>query len=1848
MRHGDNDHGRSGDHGRDDDRGHEDRGHHEHERPSLVLGTRGDDVLIGTDHNDFVFGFKGNDVLDGGAGSDWVFGGRGDDILVYSMSGNLGPGFTDAGARDYYDGGSGHDTLKLELTYGEAALPAVQKDIAALQAYLDALNAPKHGHGHDDDHGRDHDHDHDGHGPELPPLFHFTSFDLTLHGIEAVTIDLVNHAPVAADDAGATDADTALAVDAAHGVLANDSDPDHLDVLSIAGFDAASAFGAAVSVAADGSYSYDPTGSHALQALAQGEIATDSFQYTIVDLAGASSSATVEITVTGVNQPPVAAPDAFTLAEDTPLAVPGPGVLANDTDPDGDAMSALLVDGPAHGTLALNADGSFDYAPNADYNGADAFSYRANDGNADSSTVEVSLTVSEVNDAPLAADDYATTKEDTALTIDVLGNDSAGPANESGQTLTVIAASAAHGTVTINPDGTLDYLPEANAFGEFTISYTISDDGTTAGAADPKTANAAVHLIVDPVNDAPVAVPDAFTLAEDTALAVTAPGVLANDSDVEGDALRALLSSGPSHGTLALNVDGSFDYTPDPDYNGSDSFSYRANDGAADSAAVEVSLTVSEVNDAPLAADDYAETKEDTALTIDVLGNDSAGPANESGQTLTVIAASAAHGTVTINPDGTLDYLPEANAFGEFTINYTISDDGTTAGAADPKTANAAVHLIVDPVNDAPVALPDAYTVTENTVLTVAAPGLLANDSDVEGDPLHALLSYTPMHGTLSFVSDGSFTYTPNADYVGSDVFGYRANDSHTDSATVNVSLTVSAPPSGGGGSNIAPSVDADTHVEYYILFDGVGEGKWLKLGDFNLGFDVADGGHLGGGGGAGKVTASDVLSELGASGTATALSTVLLSGELVKDVQIEAYVSNGAAKGGMTLIDEFKFTDVLVKGLDTAVSANSYANDVSFEFAQFSHSEVSVDTTGKIGLPVSVGWDAATGAVSNGYGVSSGHVNQNTLAPSVDDDRQLQYFVHFDGVAHDDWLRLDSFSMGLANSGTMGGSGGGAVAGKAISNGAEIGLGSSAGVVQLSESLLKGEHIQDATVEVYANVQGKMEIVDEFKFTDVVLAQLQSQGAVDNTLAFDFAKYSHGHVDINPDGSAGLVTGEGWDFHAGQEASGLTPHADVDVDAASNVAPSVDAGTHYYILFDGVGEGKWLKLGDFNLGFDVADGGHLGGGGGAGKVTASDVLSELGASGTATALSTVLLSGELVKDVQIEAYVSNGAAKGGMTLIDEFKFTDVLVKGLDTAVSANSYANDVSFEFAQFSHSEVSVDTTGKIGLPVSVGWDAATGAVSNGYGVSSGHVNQNTLAPSVDDDRQLQYFVHFDGVAHDDWLRLDSFSMGLANSGTMGGSGGGAVAGKAISNGAEIGLGSSAGVVQLSESLLKGEHIQDATVEVYANVQGKMEIVDEFKFTDVVLARLQSQGAVDNTLAFDFAKYSHGHVDINPDGSAGLVTGEGWDFHAGQEASGLTPHADVDVDAASNVAPSVDAGTHYYILFDGVGEGKWLKLGDFNLGFDVADGGHLGGGGGAGKVTASDVLSELGASGTATALSTVLLSGELVKDVQIEAYVSNGAAKGGMTLIDEFKFTDVLVKGLDTAVSANSYANDVSFEFAQFSHSEVSVDTTGKIGLPVSVGWDAATGAVSNGYGVSSGHVNQNTLAPSVDDDRQLQYFVHFDGVAHDDWLRLDSFSMGLANSGTMGGTGGGAVAGKAISNGAEIGLGSSAGVVQLSESLLKGEHIQDATVEVYANVQGKMEIVDEFKFTDVTLTGLQSNGAVDNTLAFDFAKYSHGHVDINPDGSAGLVTGEGWDFHAGQEASGLTPHADVDLFS
>ena len=402
--------------------------------------------------------------------------------------------------------------------------------------------------------------------------------------------------------------------------------------------------------------------------------------YTISDGNGGSATSVLNLgPVLSVNDAPVAVADTVTVTEDTPVSG---NVLANDTDVDGNALvvAGFTIGGVAYpagtsvalpeGTLVIAANGTFSFAPAANYNGpVPTVTYTISDGHGGSSTATVSVTVTPVNDAPVAVSDGASTAEDTPVTVAVLANDF----DLEGDSLTVTAASAASGAVVINPDGSLTYTPSANFFGSDTITYSISD-------GNGGTATATVAVTVASVNDNPVALNDAASTSEDTPVSVA---VLANDTDADGDVLTVTAASA-SNGTVVINPDGTLLYTPVGNFNGTDIISYMISDGNGGVVSATATITVAAVNDAPVANGDSAAVTEDTPVSGSVLANDT----DVDGTPLTVtqfmvggtvyaagVTAVFAEGTLVIAADGSYTFTPAPNYNGPVpAVTYSIAD----------------------------------------------------------------------------------------------------------------------------------------------------------------------------------------------------------------------------------------------------------------------------------------------------------------------------------------------------------------------------------------------------------------------------------------------------------------------------------------------------------------------------------------------------------------------------------------------------------------------------------------------------------------------------------------------------------------------------------------------------------------------------------------------------------------------------------------------------------------------------------------------------------------------------------------------------------------------------------------------------------------------------------------------------------------------------------------------------------------------------------------------------------------------------------------------------------------------
>ncbi|MCG3204488.1 MAG: hypothetical protein KCHDKBKB_01203 [Elusimicrobia bacterium] len=570
----------------------------------------------------------------------------------------------------------------------------------------------------------------------------------------SIQVNAANDAPVANNISETTSENTAIAVT----MLGSDGDGDTLTYVIVSG----PLHGTLDSVSGD-QVTYTP---------AAGYNGSDSFTYKVNDGTVDSNVATVSIQVNAVNDAPVASNVSETTSEDTAKTVTMVGA-----DGDGDALTYAIVSGPSHGTLGLVSGNSVTYTPASNYNGADSFTYKVNDGTVDSNVATVSIQVNAVNDAPMASNVSETTSEDTAKIVTLIASDS------DGDTLTYsIVLTPSHGTLSAVSGNQVTYTPAAGYNGSDSFTYKVND-----GTVDSN--EATVSIQVNAVNDAPVASNVSETTSEDTAKTVTMVG-----TDGDGDALTYAIVSGPSHGTLGLVSGNSVTYTPAAGYNGSDSFTYKVNDGTVDSNVATVSLQVNPVNDAPVASNVSEITSEDTAKMVTLSASDS------DGDTLTYsIVLTPSHGTLSAVSGNQVTYTPAAGYNGSDSFTYKVND-----GTVDSNVAT--VSIQVNAVNDAPVASNVSETTSEDVAKIVT---LSASDSD--GDTLTYSIVLTPSHGTLSAVSGNQVTYTPAAGYNGSDSFTYKVNDGTVDSNEATVSIQVNAVNDAPVASNVSETTSEDT-----------------------------------------------------------------------------------------------------------------------------------------------------------------------------------------------------------------------------------------------------------------------------------------------------------------------------------------------------------------------------------------------------------------------------------------------------------------------------------------------------------------------------------------------------------------------------------------------------------------------------------------------------------------------------------------------------------------------------------------------------------------------------------------------------------------------------------------------------------------------------------------------------------------------------------------------------------------------------------------------------------------------------------------------------------------------------
>ncbi|EEZ85779.1 conserved hypothetical protein [Vibrio harveyi 1DA3] len=500
-------------------------------------------------------------------------------------------------------------------------------------------------------------------------------------------------------------------------------------------------------------------------------------------------TANIDVTVTPENDPPVAGSTSYTVHEDNSITISDEQLLANSSDVEGDVAVDSVSYSGTDGVFQDNGDGTYTFSPNENFNGEVSLDVVVVDEDGATDSTTAGITVLEVNDPPIAGATSYSVNEDEVITISseqLLANASD---VEGEVAIDSVSYSGSDGIFTDNGDGTFSFAPNANFDGDVSLDVVVVDE-------DGATASTNANIDVLPINDAPVSGDLAYSVDEDNSITLSQEQLLAQASDVEGDALTASNLVVDGDATVTANDDGSFTITPDANFNGDIDITFDINDGS-DTIVATADLTVNPVNDLPQPEDQAFTTGEDGVLLFtdeDLLD----GATDIDGDDLSVesVSYTGADGVLTDNGDGTYSFAPNENFNGDVNFTFDVSD-GT-----DTVTAN--IDVSVTPENDPPVAGSTSYTVHEDNSITISDEQLLANSSDIEGDVAVDSVSYSGTDGVFQDNGDGTYNFSPNENFNGEVSLDVVVVDEEgaTDSTTAGITvLEVNDPPIAGATS---------------------------------------------------------------------------------------------------------------------------------------------------------------------------------------------------------------------------------------------------------------------------------------------------------------------------------------------------------------------------------------------------------------------------------------------------------------------------------------------------------------------------------------------------------------------------------------------------------------------------------------------------------------------------------------------------------------------------------------------------------------------------------------------------------------------------------------------------------------------------------------------------------------------------------------------------------------------------------------------------------------------------------------------------------------------------------------
>jgi len=632
-----------------------------------------------------------------------------------------------------------------------------------------------------------------------------------------ITVNAINDAPISSEVSGSSDEDTAIDIE----LSATDVDQDNLTY-------------SVVSDVSNGTTSI--SGSTLTYTPNQDWNGTDTFTYKVNDGTVDSNTSNGTITIAAVNDAPTTSDISTTIDENRTARMVG--ITLQGSDVDSDDLTYSVVSDASNGTTSISG-ATLTYTANQDWNGTETITYKANDGTVDSNTSTVTITVSPVDDSPInnSGSFTAIGDEDTPLEIVIDATDA------DGDDLNITTSFNASDDGTLTTDGlTITYIPKSNYYSHFDengnvlgavaldVSYTVWDGANGTGNNSD---NHQIHIYARPVQDIPVSadmnvsVDEDYSGSENIKLNYSDPDSLGYSSGVGTDTVTYSIVSNPSNGSLSLNSSDNpnLTYTPTANYNGTDTFTYKANDGTVDSNTSTVTITVLAFDDAPVVPDSSFVIDEDQVLYIAITATD----VDDEDLFTWAVYTDPSNGTAVIQDANssataskTYKYTPNSNFFGADSFQYYAANQNSQISNYGK------LSFTINSVNDGPTTEDATASTDEDTAVVI---NIHESTSDIDSTVPSSLsgvewiIVSQPSNGTLAWVNGGIITnpsstfengggvvtYTPTANWNGTDTFTYKANDGADDGNTATVTITVNAVNDAPVTSDQTASTNEDT-----------------------------------------------------------------------------------------------------------------------------------------------------------------------------------------------------------------------------------------------------------------------------------------------------------------------------------------------------------------------------------------------------------------------------------------------------------------------------------------------------------------------------------------------------------------------------------------------------------------------------------------------------------------------------------------------------------------------------------------------------------------------------------------------------------------------------------------------------------------------------------------------------------------------------------------------------------------------------------------------------------------------------------------------------------------------------